>query len=70
METPSFRRGLERLEGVGGQKKAAFFCSERFPWRCHRRWVAKKLIERGWRIIHIIEKGRVWVPRNGDHKII
>jgi len=70
METDSFRKGLERLEEVSGGGKSAFFCSEKFPWRCHRRWVAKKLIERGWRVIHIIEKGRVWVPGKGDHKII
>jgi uncharacterized protein (DUF488 family) len=70
METPSFQRGLERLEEIGGGRRSVFFCAEKFPWRCHRRWVAKKLIERGWRVIHIIEKERVWVPRKGDHKII
>ena len=67
-ETDSFRKGLERLGEIGRGRKSAFFCSEKFPWRCHRRWVAKKLIERGWRVIHIIEKGRVWVPGKGDHK--
>jgi uncharacterized protein (DUF488 family) len=43
METDSFRKGLERLEEVGRGRKSAFFCSEKFPWRCHRRWVAKKI---------------------------
>jgi len=70
VETDSFRNGLERLEGIGRGRTSAFFCAERFPWRCHRRWVARKLIERGWNVIHIIEKGRVWAPRKGGHKII
>jgi uncharacterized protein (DUF488 family) len=70
METYSFRKGLERLEEVSRGRKSAFFCSEKFPWRCHRRWVARKLNEGGWKVIHIIEKGRVWVPGKGDHKII
>ena len=63
METHSFQKGIEILEKIGKEKKAAFFCSERFPWRCHRRWVAMKLIQKGWHVIHIIEKGKVWVPK-------
>lgn len=67
METPSFQRGLERLEEVGRKKTAAFFCSEKLPWKCHRRWVAKKLTERGWKVIHIIEKGKIWIPSSSPH---
>jgi uncharacterized protein (DUF488 family) len=70
METDSFRKGMERLEEIGREKRSPFFCAEKFPWRCHRRWVARKLIERGWKVIHIIEKGRVWVPQKEDRKII
>jgi uncharacterized protein (DUF488 family) len=66
METELFERGLERLEEIGRGKRTAFFCSERFPWRCHRRWVARKLAQRGWEVIHIIEKGRIWIPRQGN----
>jgi uncharacterized protein (DUF488 family) len=69
-ETESFQRGLERLEEIGRERRAAIFCSEGFPWRCHRRWVAGRLIEKGWSVIHIVEKGKVWVPRNANHKII
>ena len=66
METDSFRKGLERLEEMGKGKRIAFFCSERFPWKCHRRWIAGRLAERGWEIIHIIEKGKVWIPLQKD----
>ena len=67
-ETDSFQRGLERLEEIGRERRTAFFCSERFPWKCHRRWVAGKLMEKGWEIIHIIEKGRVWVPQKAKFR--
>ena len=70
MESDSFRRGLARLEEIGRERRSAFFCAEKFPWRCYRRWVAKELTERGWKVIHIIEKGRIWVPRKDDQKII
>jgi len=66
METDSFQKGLERLEEVAREKRAAFFCSERFPWKCHRRWVATRLAQRGWQVVHIIEKGRTWVPKKGE----
>ena len=66
MESESFRKGLETLEGIGRKGRAAFFCSERFPWKCHRRWISGKLIQRGWKVIHIIEKGKVWVPHGRD----
>jgi len=63
MGTDSFQKGLERLEEVAREKRAAFFCSERFPWKCHRRWVARRLVQRGWQVVHIIEKGRTWIPK-------
>lgn len=64
METDSFQKGLERLEGIGKEKRTAFFCSERFAWKCHRRWIARKLIQKGWKVVHIIEKGKIWIPKN------
>ncbi len=65
MKSDSFKKGFERLEGMGRQKRTVFICSERFPWKCHRRWISRELTERGWQVIHIIEKGRVWIPKIG-----
>jgi uncharacterized protein (DUF488 family) len=59
----SSKRGLKQLEGIGLERRTVFFCSERFPWKCHRRWVAGELVKRGWQVIHIIERGKVWIPR-------
>lgn len=63
MATDAFQRGLERLERIGQEKRTAFFCSERFPWRCHRRWISRELLRRGWRVLHLLGPGETWEPR-------
>jgi len=68
MASDSFRRGLEKLEEIALERRTGFFCSERFPWRCHRRWVSQELAQRGWLVIHIIEEGKVWIPKPGVRK--
>jgi uncharacterized protein (DUF488 family) len=69
METESFKRGLGTLEKIGREGRTAFFCSERFPWKCHRRWISGQLIQEGWKVIHIIEKGKIWVPHGRDSSL-
>jgi len=61
--TDDFRRGLARLEALLLQAPGAVVCSERFPWRCHRRFIARELEARGWAVVHIIDPRRTWVPR-------
>jgi uncharacterized protein (DUF488 family) len=63
--SPQFQQGLDRLEEVAKEEKVAIICAERFPWHCHRRFIAQKLEERGWRVVHIIDRGQVWIPREG-----
>jgi hypothetical protein len=29
----------------------------------HPPWRAGKLIGKGWKIIHLIEKGKIWIPQ-------
>jgi uncharacterized protein (DUF488 family) len=61
--TDEFRRGIELLESIAEQKTSVIVCAERFPWKCHRRWIARELQKRGWIVEHIIDKGKVWVPK-------
>jgi len=61
--TPTFQEGLGRLEEIATKKRTAIVCAERFPWRCHRRFIALALEERGWEVVHIIEPGRVWLSK-------
>jgi uncharacterized protein (DUF488 family) len=50
---------LIRLSEV---KCSVIICAERFPWKCHRRWIARELSKGGWKVIHIIDKGKEWIP--------
>ncbi|GAB4387302.1 MAG: DUF488 domain-containing protein [Thermodesulfovibrionales bacterium] len=59
--TDAFMEAVGRLEALASEKTSVVLCSERFPWKCHRRWIARELQRRGWRVEHILEKGRVWV---------
>jgi uncharacterized protein (DUF488 family) len=60
--TSQFQAGLRKLEEIARQKRAAIVCAERLPWRCHRRFIALELENRGWRVSHIIDEGGDWVP--------
>ncbi len=62
--TESFVRGVQKLENIAKDLKTAFFCAERFPWKCHRRWISEELSKRGWKVIHIIDKEKIWEPKN------
>jgi uncharacterized protein (DUF488 family) len=64
MKRPDFARGVEALEAIGEEERTAFMCSERFPWKCHRRFIALELQHRGWEVVHIIERDRTWQPKN------
>jgi uncharacterized protein (DUF488 family) len=60
--TDAFRAGMDSLEQIIGQTRSVIVCAERFPWKCHRRWIARELHRRGWTVEHIIDKGRIWKP--------
>ncbi len=61
--TDDFRRGIDEVEEIARQKKSVIVCAERFPWKCHRKWISRELQKRGWEIDHIIDKGKLWVPK-------
>ena len=61
--TSEFQVGLKKLEEIARKKRTVFICAERFPWRCHRRFIALELENRGWQVNHIIDQERAWMPR-------
>jgi uncharacterized protein (DUF488 family) len=61
--TDDFLQGIERLESIALGRVSAIICAERFPWKCHRKWISRELHKRGWVVEHIIDKGKVWVPK-------
>ncbi|MEK6582804.1 MAG: DUF488 domain-containing protein [Nitrospirota bacterium] len=61
--TEDFKIGIDELENIAGDGNAVIICAEKFPWKCHRKWIARELHKRGWLVEHIIDKGKVWVPK-------
>lgn len=55
MKTKEFKIGMERLLKLAENKTTAIMCVERSPTACHRRFIAKKLEELGWEVVHIIK---------------
>ena len=63
METAPYKEGISKMEEIGKKSAIAFICAERFPWKCHRRFIASSLGNRGWKVVHIIDKEKVWTPK-------
>lgn len=61
--TDAFLQGIEKLESTAQDNVSVIICAERFPWKCHRKWIARELHRRGWDVEHIIDKGKVWIPK-------
>lgn len=57
MQTEEFRRGLDRLIYLAGEKPVAIMCAEAVPWRCHRSLIADALVARGLHVCHIMGRG-------------
>ena len=62
----AFQRSIEHLELIAKRRATAFICAEKLPWKCHRRFIASSLQKKGWQVMHIIDKERVWKPKNDD----
>ena len=59
MQTEEFRKNITLLEDLGATKFTAYMCSEAPWWKCHRSLVSDYLKVRGWKVLHIMEKGKV-----------
>ncbi len=59
-QTLEYLVGMELLERMAARCRSVVICAERFPWRCHRRFIGRSLMERGWNVKHIIDRERIW----------
>jgi len=60
METPEFVDALRSLMAAAAQKeRVVIMCAESLWWRCHRRMIADALDVAGWRVLHLMEGGRL-----------
>jgi len=62
-QTDEFKQGVMLLESIAESRTSVIICAERFPWKCHRRWISREMHKRGWEVVHIIDKGKVWAPK-------
>ena len=69
LRTAAFEEGLVELEGMASQVPSVVVCAEALPWRCHRRYIARALEERGWEVVHIIDASRDWVPGERERRL-
>ncbi len=60
--TEKFKEGVEILESIAISKISVIVCAEKFPWKCHRKWIALELQRIGWEVLHIIDKDKIWSP--------
>jgi uncharacterized protein (DUF488 family) len=58
-KTEEFSKALEKLIEIIDEKKAVIMCAEILWWRCHRRYIANALVERGLKVIHIFDKEKI-----------
>jgi uncharacterized protein (DUF488 family) len=63
MQTHLFKEGIDKLEHIANSGNTAYMCAEKFPWRCHRRFISIALQEKGWEVIHIIDSKKIWQPK-------
>lgn len=61
MESEEFRKGVDELSAVAATRATAVMCAEIVWFRCHRRFIARALNERGWRIVHIVDGRKDYV---------
>ncbi len=58
MQTPEFRQALDKIISMAHRTKVTLMCAEAVPWRCHRLLIADALTVAGYKVEHIIGKGR------------
>ena len=55
VRNPEARRACLELADVAEKKRTAIMCSERIPWRCHRKIISDFMVAKGFQVIHLIE---------------
>ena len=56
MQGDEYALGTERLCQIAEKKAAAIMCAERLASKCHSRFVARSMAERGFKVIHIVDQ--------------
>jgi uncharacterized protein (DUF488 family) len=68
MKTSEFEQGLRYVEGLAASQRVALMCAELLFFRCHRRFIADALNERGHTVVHIIDEKRSYEHKGKEEK--
>ncbi len=60
IQSPEFKKGMRKLKEIATAYRTAFLCVEKSPLKCHWRFIAAKLKQDGWRVIHILDQETTW----------
>lgn len=60
MASDEFRSGIRRLEEIASQRPSAVMCAEVVWFRCHRRYIARAMFDKGWRVTHVVNAGKTY----------
>ena len=58
METRQFADGIERLKMLARARTTAIMCAEIVWFRCHRRFIARRMAAIGYPVTHIVASGK------------
>jgi len=68
MKTPGFEQGVMELRALANGGGVAIMCAELLWFRCHRRYIADRLIRLGCRVVHIVDEKRTYEHRGSRGK--
>ena len=65
MKTEKYLGGINELIEIIGNSPGpiAIMCSERLWFKCHRKFIADTLVEKGYEVIHIIDKDKIQIHK-------
>jgi uncharacterized protein (DUF488 family) len=56
IKSEKFKEGINKIEELSKSKILAIMCSEKLWFKCHRRFIANILVEKGYEVIHIFDE--------------
>ena len=68
-KSEEFAKAIDELLKLIDERVSAILCSEMLWWRCHRRYIAKALVEMGHQVIHIFDERRTQEHKLRDKEI-
>lgn len=65
MKTRKYLEGINKLIEIINNSHGftAIMCSERLWFKCHRRFIANTLTEKGYEVIHIIDRDKIQIHK-------